>query len=55
LQEGRLRAASAQEGAQEELGRLQKDKGFVSRTLDGDSNSVRRFTQLHAVAYPPGG
>lgn len=52
-QSGAGRFGMSQEEAQEELGRLQKDKGFVKRYLDGDSDSVRRFTQLHAVAYPP--
>lgn len=46
------RFGMSKEEAQEELGRLQKDKAFVKRYLDGESDSVRRFTQLHAVAYP---
>ncbi len=53
-QSGAGRFGMSQEEAQEELGRLQRDKGFVKRYLDGDSDSVRRFTQLHAVAYPVG-
>jgi hypothetical protein len=53
----RARAAQAFFGlrwqeAQEGLGRLQRDKGFVSRALNGDSDAMRRFTQFHAVAYP---
>ena len=51
-QSGAGRFGMSQEEAQEELGRLQRDKGFVKRYLEGDSDSVRRFTQLHAVAYP---
>jgi len=44
-------AGMTKQAAKEELALLQNDKAFAKRYLSGETSAVKRFTELHRIAF----